>query len=444
MKKIFTLLLLIGIVQSGFTQFITKPLNYPVNGYYYLDYWMSVVDANHLWVGTIKQAPASGYQAYSMAISTSDGGDTWKFDSIPVPGSPLIQFVAAWSADVCYFVFSDNVVYGGSVWKTTDGGTTWSRKTTNQFTEGFANSMYLFSADSAIVLGDPSQGYFDIQLTYDGGNTWSRVSQANMPATLSGEWSMPNVSCRVGNSIWFCTSKGRLFRSANRGVNWTVTVPKPSTACWSVCFSDQQNGTYFLGNLIMVTTNGGDSWIQKPFISNCLVLNMSAIAGLTGSYVVSAVDSSDLSKVVVYYTHDNFNNLEKIGTGISNSSGFIYFKDAQTGWLSGNVNPQNNIHKFSGSLTGLPADSRNNNALSILPNPSNAKALLVFPAELKDIDKRIRISGLSGKIVRETIISHGVSSVELTASDLADGVYFIELLSGDRMVSSARWVVCHY
>lgn len=151
-----------------------------------------------------------------MAVSTSDGGDTWKFDSIPVPGSPLIQYVAAWDAGTCYYVFSDNQTAGGSVWKTTDAGASWTKKTTSQFSGGYANSIHLFSADTAVVLGDPNGGFFEVQKTNDGGNSWSRVSASAIPASLTGEWSLPDASSKAGNSLWFSTSKSRLFRSVDR------------------------------------------------------------------------------------------------------------------------------------------------------------------------------------------------------------------------------------
>lgn len=44
---------------------------------------------------------------------------------------------------------------------------------------------------------------------------------------------------------------------------------------------------------------------------------------------------------------------QKLDSNIDNTSGFIYFRDVQTGWLSGSYDPLNNIHKFSGTLTGM-------------------------------------------------------------------------------------------
>lgn len=50
------------------------------------------------------------------------------------------------------FVFTDIEEGGGSIWKTTDGGTTWSSHNTTQFEGGFANFYHAFSADTGMAL----------------------------------------------------------------------------------------------------------------------------------------------------------------------------------------------------------------------------------------------------------------------------------------------------
>ena len=192
-------------------QFSTMPLNYPHTGSYYSPNIVSIVDAEHVWVGTQKQQPSTfNMVKYSVAVKTSDGGNTWQFDSIPVPGSPMIVDVASWDANTCYYLFADLNSGGGSVWKTTDGGSTWTKKTTTQFNGSWADFIHLFSQNNCLALGDPSSGYFNIQISQDGGDTWTRVPQANIPAKLAVE------SGIGGTTMYLLTSdpeKGELSRA---------------------------------------------------------------------------------------------------------------------------------------------------------------------------------------------------------------------------------------
>jgi photosystem II stability/assembly factor-like uncharacterized protein len=226
MKKIYTLIVILATVQYSLAQFSTMPLNYPHTGSYYSPNIVSIVDANHVWVGTQKQQPSTFYMVkYSVAVKTSDGGNTWQFDSIPVPGSPMIVDVAAWDDNTCYYLFADLNSGGGSVWKTTDGGATWTKKTTTQFNGSWADFIHLFSQNNCLALGDPSSGYFNIQISQDGGATWTRVPQANIPAKLAVESGIGGKSySAIGNTIWFASSAGRCFKSVDGGNNWTAVM----------------------------------------------------------------------------------------------------------------------------------------------------------------------------------------------------------------------------
>ena len=62
-------------------------------------------------------------------------------------------------------------------------------------------------------MGDPSGGYFEIYTTNDGGNNWSRVSQANIPDPIAEEYGILSLYTVVGNTIWFTTTKGRIYKS---------------------------------------------------------------------------------------------------------------------------------------------------------------------------------------------------------------------------------------
>ncbi|MBK8854390.1 MAG: hypothetical protein IPN10_09875 [Saprospiraceae bacterium] len=71
-------------------------------------------------------------------------------------------------------------------------------------------------------MGDPREGEFEIYHTANGGQFWTRVSGDKIPDPLPGEFGYNNDFDVVGNTIWFGTNKGRIYRSSNSGTNWEV------------------------------------------------------------------------------------------------------------------------------------------------------------------------------------------------------------------------------
>lgn len=448
MKKIYLLIVLIANFHFGMSQFSTMPLNYPHTGSYYSPNIVSIVDANHVWVGTQKQQPSTFYMVkYSVAVKTSDGGNTWQFDSIPVPGSPMIVDVAAWDDNTCYYLFADLNSGGGSVWKTTDGGATWTKKTTTQFNGSWADFIHLFSQNNCLALGDPSSGYFNIQISQDGGATWTRVPQANIPAKLAVESGIGGKSySAIGNTIWFASSAGRCFKSVDGGNNWTAVMVEPGTdhQIWQVCFTDLLHGVFYKRNAIPAvyykTSDGGATWTSFSMVPEKWMPGISRVDGIYGGYIMSAQDTTGWLPTSVYYTHDFFNTLTKIDSGLHSNS-FIYFKDANTGWLSGAFHPDTNIYKFNGVLTSVKNIRPVVENLAITPNPSNQNALITFPAIFLNHNKTLRISDQTGRIIQEYNLNRNDLSLSLNASSYPNGVYIIEVISDDGVIKSNRWTI---
>lgn len=452
MKKHYYFLVIVMVLSMhGFSQFSTMPLNYPYSTGLFSANVVSIVDANHVWVGTQKQLyPSLNYSRYSVAVKTSDGGNTWQFDSIPVPGNPLIVDVAAWDANTCYYLFADINTGGGSLWKTTDGGSTWTKKTTTQFTGSFADFIHLFSQNNLLVLGDPVGGYFDIQISNDGGDTWSRVPQANIPAKLAVESGIggKESSCVIGNTIWFASSGGRCFKSVDGGNNWTAVMVKPNTVhqMWSVCFSDLLHGIFYkrsaLPAVYYKTSDGGATWTPISLVPSKWMPGISRVDGIYGGYILCAADTTGWQQTSVYYTHDFFNTLTKIDSGIY-SSNHIYFKDGNTGWLSGIWHRDTAIYKFNGVLTSVKTNPSLSENLTIIPNPSCQNSLLKFPGEFAGHKKTLRISDQSGKVIKVYRLNPSDNSMNLNSSSYPNGVYNIELISDDGLSKSNRWIIYH-
>ncbi len=442
MKKLFILLLFWCLFSQGFCQFTAMPLNYPHDGSAYMSWFTSIVDANTVWVGTVRQG-TSGYLPYASAVKTDDGGNTWQFFPIPVTGTPWIQHLAAWDANTCYYLFTDGSVGGGSVWKTSDGGTTWTKKTTTQFAGGWSNFIHLFSQDTCLVMGDPSNGYFEIQLSDDGGGTWTRVPSTDMPAIISGETGLSGEYSAIGNNIWFGTSKGRCFKSIDKGLHWTVSTVASGYG-QSVCFSDALHGFFYApgtSTFYYKTDDGGSTWSQKSIKPGNFFGHMCRVPGLNNAYVLCTWKNTLYDSMYVFSSYDFFNTMTVLDSNITNSSGFPNFNTNNIGWLGGSYYYYHDIYKFNGVLTSVPQKGFNAEAIEIWPNPSSEKSSV----KIHSVNNNclLRILDFSGKEVGTLNIGKSMDVVDLNANQYKSGVYLIQLVHGNMVICNKKWIVIH-
>ncbi len=452
MKKFIFLTILGLIMNSVEGQFVRMPLAYPNDGYLYSPESMSIVDQNHVWVSTMKRNSAAIGQSYYQAAKTSDGGNTWQFFQIPTTGDRFLTDVEAQSEDVCYYFVDTHGVGYSDIWKTTDGGTTWAKKTTSEFDGSWGDFIHLFSNDTLIAVGDPSNGYFNIHLSNDGGNTWSRVPQSNIPPILTDEEGCAGKSFSViGNTIWFPSYKGRCFKSIDRGLNWTVSDVNSAGGFQNgnVCFSDPLHGIFYLTSSPYLlnyhyykTDDGGATWSPISILQNTSNSVISRIDGINGGFVLATSFGNSLGKSYIYYTHDFFNTMTLLDS-VTNSNNKIFFKDASTGWLGGSNLPDSSIFKFGGILTSTGFSPNETLRINITPNPSNTTALLTLPTKVINDSKTVKVFNVSGNLMCDFSISPKVNNIELNASKYPDGVYLVQVTSNRGSVMNARWVVVH-
>ncbi|MGE5423973.1 MAG: hypothetical protein ACM3N9_01345 [Syntrophothermus sp.] len=418
-------------------QFVPQPLNYPGPGYW--PAYFSIIDSNHVWVGTIHE---SGL-AFPFSAKTSDGGNTWKFDSIPVPGTPFCSSICGWDTNTCYFVFVDADTLGGMIWKTTDGGNNWNNMTTSQFAGGFANFYHAFSADTGVAMGDPTGGYFEIQITNNGGASWTRVPSANIPSPLANEAGWNDGYSYAGNSVWFSTNQGRCFRSTNKGLNWQVTDVVPGgNGMFDVCFSGDQKGVYWMQdavtNAVAVTSDGGINWDTVSFPQGYSIMMMSAVPGFNGGFILTAFKNG----THVFFTPDLFSNLIEIESNIV-SSGEISFSNAWTGWLAAGESGTNEIYRYTGILTKAEDIHKEKHPLLIIPNPSGTKALVRISAGPELAEVGLRIFDKTGKLCYNGNLRSSGGWITLDASSFPAGIYELVVSSGNEVMGAGRWIVSH-
>src|SRR5205085_8428842 len=105
------------------------------------------------------------------------------------------------------------------------------------------NIVYFWDANNGMCMGDPTGGYFEIYTTSDGGTNWSRTPQVEIPAQQNGEFGITDVfNADHGSNLWFGTNQGRIYKTIDKGHNWTVAQTPFPDYIGAVAFRDSQNG----------------------------------------------------------------------------------------------------------------------------------------------------------------------------------------------------------
>ena len=238
---------------------------------------VSAVNDNVAW--------ASG--AAGTVIRTADGGTTWT--RLTVPDSARLDFrdVDAIDATTAYLLSIGNGTQS-RIYKTTTAGATWTLQFTNQEEKGFFDAMAFWDARRGVVMGDSIAGRFDILRTDDGGRTWARVDAKKLPPALANEGAFAgsgtNVAVLAGGHAWIGTGAGprcRVLHTKDFGATWTVVetpvAATQSSGIFSIAFRDARRG------LVV----GGDYTKEREAVDNAAATSdggetWTAVKGLAG------------------------------------------------------------------------------------------------------------------------------------------------------------------
>ncbi|MCX6275444.1 MAG: T9SS type A sorting domain-containing protein [Bacteroidetes bacterium] len=265
MKKILLVIAILFSASRINAQWVLQNSN--ISAGFYAQF-ISAVDPDICW--GIVSDPANNLNPVQEYTRTIDGGINWIGGNITNCAGRCPASIFALNADTAWAaMFSGTGGPGtGAIMRTDDGGNTWNQQTTALFTAtgNFPDFIYFWDANNGICLGDPTGGYFEIYTTIDGGTTWIRANQAEIPPQLNGEFGITDVfTADHGSTLWFGTNFGRIFKTTDKGYNWTVAQTPFADFIGAIAFRDANNGLCVSGGAtgsadVARTTDGGATW----------------------------------------------------------------------------------------------------------------------------------------------------------------------------------------
>lgn len=264
---------------------------------------LSVVDSKIAW--------ASGAQG--TVIRTVDG-EHWRAVPVPDAAGFDLRDIHAIDANTA-LAMGAGAGAASRIYRTADGGATWSLVTTNTTPTGFWDAMAFWDARHGILFGDPVDGSFQVYLTEDGGVTW-HASPARGLAALAGEGAFAAsgtcLSVAGKNDAWIVTgsaAQARAFHSTDGGISWQAAVlPIPAGAAsrgaFSVAFLDTRTGIAAGGDYRVPklaaqngarSVDGGATWQAAPILPAGFMSVVVPVPGAPRTFVAAGLAGSGYS-----------------------------------------------------------------------------------------------------------------------------------------------------
>lgn len=249
--------------------------------------WTPLTDYNGLWMNmySITIDPNNPETVYAgsnanMVIKSMDGGATWVPINVGMTGT--IRKIVVDPAN------SNNVFVcaGNGIWRSTNGGGSWTRTYTGIAFEDLelkpGNSSIVYATSSSVVLRSS-----------DAGLTWTTLSTAQ-GITSSGR-SLIAVSAANPERVYIAQANGnefgKLYISNDSGISFTVAVEGSSAGC-----------TNFFGYETTGCGTGGQAGYDMAFVANPSNANEIYLAGII---VFKSTDAGKTFTPVTAWSYPN-------------------------------------------------------------------------------------------------------------------------------------------
>lgn len=254
-------------------------------------------DGNTIWFMGV-----DGTNKRTYVYRSIDGGSTFTHnDSTEIPGRGAQM--DAYDENTALVAAAN-----GKIYKTTDGGETWSE--VYSYSLGLGNGWFdglrILNDNVAVAFGDEaSNGDMHFVKTEDKGETWTEIEGIDYLDAGYGYYTWGLGAWNIGEKIW-CAGltidydSGFLFHSSDAGETWesNYIMEDSTNYARSVVFIDDNNGMVTDNSgRIFKTTDGGVNWSQVSLHENASWAN--GVVAIPNTNTIISLDDNG-----VFYTSD--------------------------------------------------------------------------------------------------------------------------------------------
>ena len=412
---------------------------------------ISAVNASIAWASAFDGTTSNG-QCMDFC-RTTDGGESWLAGTVNIPKNEsytissisAVSSLEAWAS--AYVSVKSNTLTGGKIAHTTDGGKTWTVQSSASFSgkSAFPNTVYFWDKNNGVCLGDPNDGYFEIYTTTDGGNKWTRVPSSRIPTNNRDEKGIVGCFSICGNTVFFGTNAGRLFRSIDRGATWTVATT-PLKTYFKLAFRDNDTGVisaYVLDKFIAYrTVDGGSTWQILPENEHFFATDF---AYIPGTDTLVCVGNNNYASMGLSFSTDDGNSFQNFADFYTDLDQYtaIGIEPGGKGMWAGSLNygehysgmwHRGALPVMRGFTSVGQADSVHQTPLVIYPNPATD----VVTIESQEPIKTVELISMQGIVVNRVVVDS--YRCTLSVANLLDGIYIVRTTMSNGSVLYGRMV----
>jgi photosystem II stability/assembly factor-like uncharacterized protein len=373
----------------------------------------------------------------SAILRTHNGGLTWDTTLFISTNLEPHQIMAIHCPNdtVCYAVG-----FKGRLYKTSDGGDTWTWSNppifaVNGDSPATLEDVFFFDSDTGFVCNAYAHGQLIAQ-TNDGGSTWDvdtfciGSKQFSFPDRKIG-WT--NYGCRTqnGGNTW-------KFFNSYAHINHPQFNSPISTSFLDSQFgfiagigSNGFNYGYDVYNFGVVarTKDGSNSWECKDFPTIRYIATIQMLNNNIGYFG----GAPNYHLRYIFKTEnggDNWYPQELVGKNILNYYPDIFSIHCPNDSVCYAVGRYQYIYKTTnggGPLIGVGIkENKEEKAFTVYPNPANNLLTIKWSEELA-YPVELRISDVSGRIVMQQQITNATQELQLNIAALENGLYLLKL-----------------
>lgn len=379
----------------------------------------------------------------SRVSRTSDGGQTWKSGFVPIGNPAFVANITAIDANTAWICGIDGGGGGSKILKTENGGESWTLQSSAAWdpATSWVNFVHFWSPAKGITMGDPRDGEFEIYQTANGGQFWTKVNVAKIPDPLPGEFGYNNDFDIVGNTIWFGTNKGRIFRSLNSGTDWEVFESGLPDGAFD--FGSNLVGIFYYVDFVKsqttmrISKDGGTTWSDLNTIPENGNFRMNSLEFVTGSNVIIMTTiNNSLTKGIFHTWISKDDGASWIQIDEGTNVNWMDFISPSVGWggQPQMLNGPSYLFKYTGSvLSGLFENHSLNADVKIFPNPVNNVINLKIDSDTNG-EYLVLINDINGKLLyKNTVKDLDQTNYTINIDFLISGLYTLTIADHDSM-----------
>ncbi len=386
-------------------------------------------------------------------IRTADGGKTWDIvslspgDTVAVFSDPAyaMSFVNGSKGWVIGTLGGYDNPRGAVIFKTMDGGGTWSKTLLSSWKSGLSVHFIDENTGWATAFTDSTpDGVLNIASsallkTTDGGTTWTKVSdKIGFPVFVDANtgWMVSDSLSVSGDLI----APHEIFHTTDGGATWVSQYRSDLLVDTRIHFTDADHGWVVSGQAILHTTDGGANWVPVTNTGILLsgdtrnmVMFLDANNGWIGSHYHP---EGHIQHSEVKHTTDGGATWTTQSVPDQSKIFSIFFSDPYTGWI---VFDSGAIARMTGGGPVSVEDASQSElpARFLLgqnfPNPFNPSTTISFTLPSRTA-LTLHVYDATGRVVT-TLASGtfdaGEHSLQWNAAGVASGVYFYRLRAGN-------------